>query len=538
MANRAKRGFRTRRGTERSAPATVPATAPAEQKPSPDALAPAEAAPFVVRLSPWVQAYNMRIRAIDERPDDPPATDGVVYRIKDVFTTINGSWEPSDQPGSIPPWARDAYLRSDFLEAGADHHLFAAVLDPDGTLRRDHEVTYWSDGFERLGDPSYAGYIDERTKQQSGWANIVLFSGSSFVPERGESGPWSWMPAGRSEVMSGGGLPANHHVSTFAVWQAVPVEPPAPEPPEPPVPPEPPTEPPTEPPPPPPVTPVERRLGAWVDFLNLGIKGVAERPDAPAGDVVYQVKHIFTTRDGSWEPSDAMGAVDPWARDAYLKPWGAPDYFDDAGADHHLFGAVLGLDGTFVRESEIVYWSGGFGQLANPAYAGYVRRTTKPHSGWANIPIDGGANYYPEEGAQGPWCWAPAGASEVVVGGGLPANHHVSVFVVWQAVRRSAPVLPGDNQIFLPWVAGPELAVEPGLSLSAEQIVRLRAEAWLRVGIETAHDTPLAAYARRMGLGMPVTHEFEAAGLRVQAFAGGIAYAPLAAPDAIRHIAW
>ncbi len=503
--------------------------------------------PFESRISPWAQAWNLRIRPVAERPDNPPAAGEVLYRVKDLFTTVNGSWEPGNQPGSIPQWARDAYLRSDFREAGADHHLFAAVLGVDGTPLRDHEVTYWSDGFERLGDPSYPGFIDEHTKQDSGWAHIVLFSGSSFVPERGEAGPWCWMPAGRSEVVSGGGLPANHHVSTFAVWQAVPVEPAETEPaePEPAEPAEPvtPAEPVEPAQPVQPASSVERRLGSWVDFLNLGIKAVHERPDAPQGDIVYVVKHLFTTRDGSWEPSDVMGAVEPWARDAYLKPWGAPDYFDDAGADHHLFGAVLDLDGRFVREAGIVYWSDGFGQLANPAYAGYVRRTTKPHSGWANLPMDGGANYFPENGQQGPWCWAPAGASEVVVGGGMPANHHVSVFAVWQAVRRSVAPPPGDHEIFLPWAAKPEAGLATGAATGAGQgadrIYRLlREEAWLRVGIETAHDTPIAQYARGVGLGMPVTHEFETAGVRAQAFAGGIAYAPLDQPDFFTHIAW
>lgn len=172
------------------------------------------------RISEWVTAYNMAIKSIDERPDSPPST-GFRYVIKDVFTTVNGSWEVSDTPGSIPQWARDDYLSSDFVEAGADHHLFAAVLGVDGLLLRGQQIRYWSDGFDRLGDPDYAGYIHAETQAQSGWANIPIYGGSSFSPERGESGPWCWTPAGRAEVMIGGGLPNNHHISTFVVWQAI-----------------------------------------------------------------------------------------------------------------------------------------------------------------------------------------------------------------------------------------------------------------------------------------------------------------------------
>lgn len=46
--------------------------------------------------------------------------------------------------------------------------------------------------------------------------------------------------------------------------------------------------------------------------------------------------------------------------------------------------------------------------------------------------------------------------AEVFCGGGMPSNNHVSFFVVWQAVESVVnPPLPGDQHIFLPWVAGP-----------------------------------------------------------------------------------
>ena len=112
----------------------------------------------------------------------------------------------------MPDWCDDC---------GGDHHLFGAVLGPDGQFLREFSIKFWSDGFEQLGDPTYAGYIYRDTKLQSGWANIPIFS--SFVPERGESGPWCWtVSQGAGDVVCGGGLPANQHVTTFVVWQAVP----------------------------------------------------------------------------------------------------------------------------------------------------------------------------------------------------------------------------------------------------------------------------------------------------------------------------
>ena len=79
------------------------------------------------------------------------------------------------------------------------------------------------------------------------------------------------------------------------------------------------------------------RISDWAQKFGISIEPTAGNP----GETVYRVKDIFTTRDGSWEPSDKPGSVPQWARDAYLKPANHPQYNDDAGADHHLFGAVI-----------------------------------------------------------------------------------------------------------------------------------------------------------------------------------------------------
>ena len=309
-----------------------------------------------------------------------------------------------------------------------------------------------------------------------------------------------------------------------------------------------------------------RRAGSWVKTLNLQIKATGERPDMlPAGDYVYLIKDIFTTRDGSWDPSSVYGSVDQWARDAYLKPFGDPEYFDDAGADHHLFAAILDKDGKLLKNMDMLYWSDGFAQLGNPAYSGYVMGSdgfryprTKDRSGWANIIMSESSNYVPERGESGPWCWTPYGLpAEVICGGGMPAKQHISVFAVWQAVPRSAGGTPppvvtpapvtGDYRIYLPGVmrdaeppATPASQAQARTGSEPPQALAdlIRSAAWNRLGLDYAAGSPLAVYARRAGLGAPLSSIFEAAGHLAQAYYGGIAYAPLGAPEKVTHIAW
>ena len=549
------------------APDEVPDETP---KVAPDK--PTRAAPlFEQRIALPFAAYNMRIEGIKTRPDRPLAGEGplagepsdgeeIVYLVRDLFMTYYGSWEPTDEYESVPEWARDDYLRPSFLEAGADHHLFAAVIGLDGQMRKNHEIVFWSDGFDRLADITYTDYTRESTKESSGWANLFMAGGSSFVPQRGDIGPWCWAPAGAAEVVVGGGLPVGHPVSTFVVWQAVlrsdweatlkpetetPVEPP------------PPTEggESTEPTPPEggttttptPKIEVERRISDWIPHYNVSVQPLMARPDNPSGDVVYILKDLFTTRSGSWEPLALPGSVPQWARDDYLKPVNAPDYFDDAGGDHHLFAAVIGLDGKFVRNHEIVYWSDGFEMLGDPDYMGYVRRMTKERSGWANVITGPGSSFAPERNESGPWCWAPAGAAEVVCGGGLPLNHHISFFAVWQAIPATESGTPDsdkdwNNETYIPTLpkdVKPAASEQfPPVDANAMVLHMYRQAAWNRLGLELPVDSFIAAYARRNQLGRPVTQEFELNGQRVQGYNDAIVYMPIGQPQRITHFPW
>jgi hypothetical protein len=533
------------------------ATSPGPAVPLPPAASsgnlPAAQAAFHRRIAPQFATYNMSIRGFDTRPDQPSGD--IVYIVKDIFMTFNGLWENSSGDNSAPEWARADYLRDSFTEAGADHHLFAAVIGLDGELIKDHEISFWSDGFERLGDPTYEGYIRVKTKSDSGWSNLFMVASSQFAPDRGESGPWCWTPSGAAEVVTGGGLPLNHAVSTFVVWQAMkhtdwlalnqPGEEPGTDENDNP-------EAPTE--QPPTLTPtIDRRVSEWAIQYNLNVKPLQALPATAQSDTAFLVKDIFTTRNGSWEPDDQPGSVPVWARDAYLTAVGAPNHFDDAGGDHHLFAAVIGLDGRLLRAQEIIFWSDGFEMLADAEYEGFVRRTTKERSGWANIITGPGSSFVPERGESGPWCWAPAGKAEVVCGGGLPANHHISMFIVWQEVKLSSPGAgsgddtggshdPDDNHddgnnnndtsdldesIYMPSIinnSSPPLPPASDSPLSAGMELSLRRAAWSKIGLEYPQEASLLEFARLQRLGAPVTAEFIVGEYRVQGFQFGLVY--------------
>lgn len=152
-------------------------------------------------------------------------------------------------------------------------------------------------------------------------------------------------------------------------------------------------------------------------------------PPAPiAGQAVLRVKDIFTTRDGSWEPSSGTpGSLPQWARDLYLKPWGHPDYFDDAGADHHILGGIYKpLLNQMEKTAKIHYftWTDN---------GNHVDMQVKEKSGWANIVMSNKFDH--TAGQRGAWAWYPRVGgvpADIVTGGGMPGmGWHVSFFATW-----------------------------------------------------------------------------------------------------------
>lgn len=168
------------------------------------------------------------------------------------------------------------------------------------------------------------------------------------------------------------------------------------------------------------------RISEWAKHYKLWVEEVQGQP----GETVYKVKYLFSTRDGSWEPSDKPGSVPQWARDLFLFPPNHPQYNHDGGADRHLFGAVLGEVAGLNAFTSIRYWT----------YTDNRNHTVQPVKpwGWANNPIGGHSDI------PGPWAWQPANVkADIVKGGGLPGGLHISWYAVWERVVIPAgPVDP------------------------------------------------------------------------------------------------
>lgn len=215
-----------------------------------------------------------------------------------------------------------------------------------------------------------------------------------------------------------------------------------------------------------------QRISEWMfqrpdgNGLMIKILPWQDRTDKGAwqGETAYVLKDLWSTYNGSWQyQNDSKWTPPQWAIQDYLKPVGDPMYFDDAGGDHHLFGAAIGLDGRLQVGKGLMFGSDGL-QLANPA--AWAMKQAK-QSGFANVELWSSSTYFPDQGKAGPWAWWPVGLSDICYGAGMPYQHHVSTFGVWQEVLRSDPVDPGTGGT---GTATPELLTE--LALLRAEVAR------------------------------------------------------------------
>lgn len=148
--------------------------------------------------------------------------------------------------------------------------------------------------------------------------------------------------------------------------------------------------------PPPPVVP-EPLWDARLDALNVKYE--------PLAGAKYHLIAAWMTENGQWD------GVPSWA-------WQYVASIDGAGGETHAFAGVFDLAGKPVAGKNVVlYWPDG-----NDA------RLTQA-DGWANWFVN--AKYYPDQGATGPYWFAPL-KGDVLRGAGLPYGRHVSVFGLWQ----------------------------------------------------------------------------------------------------------
>ena len=164
---------------------------------------------------------NILVREMETRPDwRVPGPGGYVHILRDLWPQVNGSAD------TWPQWARDDYLKQwgdpcSNDSAGGETHLFAVVTGVEEQCGVLHNKLFiaWTDGFAKLGDPNYNGYVQARSGAPHGWVN--WFDSNRYFPDQGQRGPWCWCPVGAADVVDGGGLPYNRHVSWFAVWERV-----------------------------------------------------------------------------------------------------------------------------------------------------------------------------------------------------------------------------------------------------------------------------------------------------------------------------
>jgi len=157
---------------------------------------------FVERRTPFWEEMGLAIK---------PVREGTTrYAIRDVFTTVNGSWELGAEKFSIPRWAVDDYGAGSFVERGAAHALFGAVLTADG-------------GFRPM-TPFLVGWPGEsvlRVTAQSGWAHENMYEGASYNPQTSRGVYWMRPNMVGAETLINVGRPYGRRVSVFCVWRGI-----------------------------------------------------------------------------------------------------------------------------------------------------------------------------------------------------------------------------------------------------------------------------------------------------------------------------
>jgi hypothetical protein len=130
----------------------------------------------------------------------------------------------------------------------------------------------------------------------------------------------------------------------------------------------------------------------------------------PATDRQFVLEKVFMTKDGVFD-----GAPD-WA-------WEYATTVNGAGGATHMFMVVLHKDGTrFEGKKGVLTWG-----------VGNAQEGTTSADGACNFFTNG--EYDPRDGTTGPYGVAPY-KGDVLLGGGLPFKHHVSLWGIWRAVNQ------------------------------------------------------------------------------------------------------
>jgi len=130
-----------------------------------------------------------------------------MYKLKDKFTTWDGSWVPDGRKYSITPEMAAKYGNEPIDGKGCATCFFVKLEGGPAT-----EVHYWTT----------AGYVEDHPVDASRWAHATMYNPGSGYNPTNNVGPWSAVAKDApSDIIDGVGLPAGEHVSTFAVlaWE-------------------------------------------------------------------------------------------------------------------------------------------------------------------------------------------------------------------------------------------------------------------------------------------------------------------------------
>lgn len=129
-----------------------------------------------------------------------------MLKVVDRWTTRDGHWYNSGQEYDIDQAHISKYPASTIPQAGAATHIVVRV--PAGSTvefinRYDGKVYKTANAFP-----------------DGKWVDFEMYHSSGYVPERGETGPWTVKVDGQV-VAEGIGLPESWHVSTWLVVEYV-----------------------------------------------------------------------------------------------------------------------------------------------------------------------------------------------------------------------------------------------------------------------------------------------------------------------------
>ncbi|MCB1713412.1 MAG: hypothetical protein KDH96_13375, partial [Candidatus Riesia sp.] len=136
---------------------------------------------------------------------------GTHWKVKDMFTNQDGSWDVSDKPFSIDHSFRDKYLKpvndKEYISTG-DHSITVVTVDKDGNRLGNIPIEFKSNGNPPI-------IVNRNTKEGSGYENLILYSGQNMSEEK--EGPWTTTVGDAS--VSGLGLYQNWHISIVIVFE-------------------------------------------------------------------------------------------------------------------------------------------------------------------------------------------------------------------------------------------------------------------------------------------------------------------------------